>query len=231
MTNKATAVAVTCLVLAVASPAQADDLGSLRPVKPGRPLTIAAVRQMPGLLGLTFIDAERRFVAVAQGVYARPGSRSVPAEPPWNRGTSYILHFYRREGHRLFKVAEFESEGIFVGMNSEREATTELLHTYWAGGAWEGGVTFAIEGDRVVKVFEWVERDQPREFIHLANDERAYMVIGERDPTDIWGVWKPPRNARIYAWEGNRYVLKKTVPWLQRFDAFKDQWPKERPKE
>ncbi len=235
MRLQGSAVIVTGLLLLGTFPVHAQD-EELTHVKSRQLVSYAAIRKMPGLVGLTFIDVERRFVVVARRTVALTASRSRGVEPPWedvreSEGPlSYALEFYQRKGALFLKIAMSDPGYIFVGMHTEIGDEVDRLFTYWQTGSAEHLIIFARHGERISKAFSSGHKLSP-EFVRLGNDGEFYMVVAEGRLFTRGGKTTYPKTARIYAWEGNRYVLKKEVPWEHRLEALKDQWPREYPKE
>ena len=221
---------VTGLLLVASLPVRAHE-EELTIVRSARPVSFAAIRTMPGLISLTFIDVDRRFLVVA-----RRTVRSRGLEPPWRKApgsegpVSSVLHFYRRQGDHFFKIADSDPGYIFEGMSAERGEETDRLFTYWVTGSAKAVIIFAVHGQQIAKVFSWGGKLSP-EFIGLGNDGETYLVVTDGRIMEADGKTTYPKTASIYAWDGRRYVLRKEVPWEHRFEALKDHWPREFPKE
>lgn len=218
------------------APAQNEFKGFVT-LKPDRPVPYATLRRMAGLMGLTFIDVEQRFLVIAQRRMLLPGPLSRGVEPPWRLiqepelSCCDMLHFYHRRGTRFYKLAEYEPGDGFYGMSPEHDLNGDRLFTSWAAGSSESFAVFGIVGSQVKKLIEGqLYRGSP-EFIALGNDGEMYMVVSDGAPLTRDGKITYPKNSYIYAWDGKQYVLKKTVPWEHRFEALKERWPQEYPKE
>ncbi len=221
--------------LSAQAPARDEELTI---VKSRRPVSFAAIRNTPGLIALTFMGYDRDFLAVARRTVILPDRRVRGLDPPWDKApdpdsgeiVDYILDFYRREGEQFYKIGESGPGYIFMGMMREQGRGADRLVTTWGTGTAEALIIFARRNRQIVKVFSWAGKVTP-EFIGLANDGEPYLVVTDGRFFEVAGKRTYPETALIYAWEGSRYVLKKKVPWQKRFEAVKDRWPREYPKE
>jgi len=199
------------------------------------PVSYSAIRRERGIIALTFLGVDWKYLAVAKRMAVGQRGRLRALEPPWDQAVGgdtpidYVVDFYRRKAGNFYQIARANPGYILVGMYSELGEGADRLITTWETGSAQALIIFARRGDEIREVFSWAGKTTP-EYVGLANNGVPYLVVTDGEVFETEGKTTYPETASIYAWEGSGYVLQKKVSWEKRFEALRDSWPAAYPK-
>jgi len=129
------------------------------------------------------------------------------------------LVIYKRQNSGFLKSFEYDAAlDHFVGMFPLGDVSNTLA-TIWTGGSAYHLRVFSLSTGKISLALESGSHNFP-EFADLDNDGKEEILISEGafviDARD-GKVLSRPEKTDVYKWDGETYVLTKTVPWKSRF--------------
>lgn len=173
--------------------------GRINVIKDANKINIKNIANNPGLLSMMYLNADHTRLVLF-------------SKEKDDDGISFVrMTIFNGDGNDFVKEYEYETADSYC--TSYTDIYKTRIFSVWAGGSAYRLIIFDYQKGEVNPVFAKSWKEEP-ELVHLYGNEELDIIL----PSD-WDAAKGAKTAEIYRWNGNKYVISKTLPWKRRFSG------------
>lgn len=171
--------------------------GKIKSIENADKINIKEIANNPGLLSMMYLNTDRTMLVL----FSKEKDED---------DISFVrMTIFQGYGNDFVKKYEYDTADSYC--TSYTDIYKNRIFSVWSGGSAYRLIIFNYKKEKIDLVFAKSWKNEP-ELVHLYGSDELDIVL----PSN-WDASKGAKTAEIYRWDGDNYVIFKTLPWKKRF--------------